>query len=156
MNGLTLKIVVLEFRGKKMAEEESKSNNPSREEIISALRLIFPGKDEIINDLLSGSASFPSSYPESISPWHPYKSPFVSPGTEYFIKSELEKLELSLKAHIEKELRAQLNKFFTILAAMLMIAVAAFAGIAKLILAPPSGATKAAASLTELIVSFLP
>lgn len=51
---------------------------------------------------------------------------FIDPGIEYFIRTELDKLENSLKAFIQKELRSQMIWFFAMQIAIVSAAFAMF------------------------------
>ncbi|MBW7998568.1 MAG: hypothetical protein FVQ81_18745 [Candidatus Glassbacteria bacterium] len=58
--------------------------------------------------------------------YHPETTRFIDPGIEYFIRTELDKLENSLKAYIQKELRSQMIWFFAMQIAIVSTAFALF------------------------------
>ena len=72
---------------------------------------------------------------------------FFDPVLEYFLRSELEKLEGRLKLHVEAELRSQLRWIVGFFISGLAANTAIFVWIVKIILQPPA-VEKAAALLS--------
>ena len=73
--------------------------------------------DEELDNLVSWTRRIASGGVKEISglsggAYHPEGTRFIDPGIEYFIRTELDKLENSLKAYIQKELRSQMIWFF--------------------------------------------